>query len=142
MKKLQFTIEINAPDEKVWDALWLDENYRKWSEAFQEGSHYVSDLNEGSEIQFHTPGGNGMYGVVEKNVRKEKMYFLHKGEVVNGEKQPESYGEEAIERYDLAEKDGVTSLTATMNAPEDYIPYFAEVFPKALEKVKEIAEQG
>ena len=72
MKKLQFTIEINAPAIKVWDALWLDENYRKWAAVFQPGSHFMSDLREGGEIQFLNPDGNGMYGVVEKNVRNEK----------------------------------------------------------------------
>lgn len=141
MKKLQFTIEIHAPAIKVWDALWIDENYRQWASAFQPGSYFVSELSEGSEIQFLNPEENGMYGVVEKNVRNEKMHILHKGEIQNGQKQPESYGADAIEQYDLEERDEVTALTATMNVPEDYIPYFAEVFPKALEKVKEIAEK-
>ncbi len=142
MRKLQFTIEINAPDEKVWDALWLDENYRAWCSVFQDGSYYVSDLAEGSEIQFLNPDRNGMFGIVEKNVRKQKMYFRHLGEVINGEKQEEIYGEEAIEYYDLVERDDITELTATLKTSEDYIPYFAETFPKALEKVKEIAENS
>ena len=43
MKKLQFSIEINAPKEKVWDTLWQDENYRKWTSVFMEGSFAESD---------------------------------------------------------------------------------------------------
>lgn len=140
MRKLQFAIEIDAPKEKVWEALWKDENYRKWAAEFHEGSFYESDLAEGSEILFLTPERDGMYGVVEKNVPNEKMYFRHRGEIQKSEKQPETYGEEAIEQYDLVEKNGKTELTATMNAPEDYIAYFAGTFPKALEKLKEIAE--
>ena len=31
----------------------------------------------------------------------EKMYFLHQGEIVNGEKQEGTFGENAIEQYDL-----------------------------------------
>ena len=58
-----------------------------------------------------------------------------------GERQPGTFGEEAIERYDLVENNGKTSLSVTMNVPEDYIPYFADTFPKALEIVKEIAEK-
>lgn len=142
MKKLQFSITINAPDEKVWDALWLNENYRNWCSVFQPGSFYESDLSEGSEILFLTPDRNGMYGIVEKNTRKVNMHFRHLGEVKNGEKQEENYGEEAIEQYDLVEKGDVTELTATLNAPEEYITYFTDVFPKALEKVKQIAENS
>jgi len=40
MKKLQFVLEINASKEKVKEALWQDENFRKWTSAFGEGSYY------------------------------------------------------------------------------------------------------
>ena len=141
MKKLQFTIEINASKEKVWDALWNDQNYRNWTSVFHEGSHYESDLQEGSDILFLSPEKSGMYAKIEKLVPNEKMYFLHLGEYKDGEKQEGTFGEEAIEQYDLVEKDGKTELTVTMNVPEDYIPYFAETFPKALGKVKEMVEK-
>lgn len=141
MKKLQFTIEINASKEKVWDALWNDQNYRNWTSVFHEGSHYKSDLHEGSEIFFLGPEKSGMYAKIEKLVPNEKMYFLHLGEYKDGEKQEGTFGEDAIEQYDLVEKDGKTELTVTMNVPEDYIPYFAETFPKALGKVKEMVEK-
>ena len=141
MKKLQFTLEINASKEKVWDALWNDQNYRNWTSVFHEGSHYKSDLHEGSEIFFLGPEKSGMYAKIEKLVPNEKMYFLHLGEYKDGEKQEGTFGEEAIEQYDLVEKDGKTELTVTMNVPEDYIPYFAETFPKALGKVKEMVEK-
>lgn len=141
MKKLQFTIEINAPKEKVWDALWQDQNYRKWTSVFHEGSHYESDFQEGSEILFLGPEKSGMYAKIEKLVPNEKMYFLHQGEYKNGEKQEGTFGEDAIEQYDLVEKDGKIELSVTMNVPEDYILYFAEIFPKALEIVKEISEK-
>lgn len=124
----------------MWDALWLDENYRKWTSAFQGGSYFEGSLEKGSEIKFLGPENNGMYGIVKENIPFEKMYFLHKGEIKNGEKLPESYDSDAIESYDLTEKNGKMELTVTLNAPEDYIPYFAEVFPKALRKVKEISE--
>lgn len=141
MRKLQFSIQINASKEKVWEALWDTDNYRKWASAFQEGSYFEGTLEKGSEIKFLTPDNNGMFGIVEENVPFEKMYFKHKGDIKAGQKQPETYGDDATERYDLEEKNGGTELTATMNAPEDYIPYFADVFPKALETVKQIAEK-
>ena len=68
------------------------------------------------------------------------MYFLHKGEVKNGEKQEAVYGEDAIERYDFAQKKDKTELIATMNTPEKYIPYIADTFPNALDFIKLITE--
>ncbi len=34
MKKLEFSTDINASKEKVWDALWKDENYEEWTKSF------------------------------------------------------------------------------------------------------------
>ena len=68
------------------------------------------------------------------------MYFLHKGVVKNGEKQEAVYGEDAIERYDFAQKKAKTELIATMNTPEKYIPYIADTFPNALDFIKLITE--
>lgn len=142
MKKLQFTIEISAPKEKVWEALWNDANYRKWAAVFHEDSYYESDLQEGSDILFLGPGRSGMFGVIEKMVPYEKMYFLHKGEVKEGVKLGETFGTDGIERYDLEEKDGKTELAVTLNSPEEYIAYFAGTFPKALETLKKLAEDN
>ena len=141
MKKLEFTIEINATKEKVWDALWMDQNYRNWTSVFQEGSYYESDLQEGSKIQFFSPNKNGMYGVITKMVPFQKMYFLHKGEIKDGVEQDPIFGDEAIEHYDLKEENSKTNLSITMNMVEDYVDYFVKIFPQALEKVKEIAEK-
>ena len=140
MKKLSFSININAPKEKVWEALWKDENYRKWCATFMEGTYYESDLKEGSEIRFLSPEKDGMWGKVAKMIPNEKMYFLHKGEVHKGENQPAIFGDEAIENYDLVEENGITKLSATVNTTEDYIPYFTKVFPEALKVVKQTAE--
>lgn len=141
MKKLEFIIEIATTNEKVWDALWQEENYKNWTSVFMEGSYAESDWKEGSEIRFLSPGENGMFGIIEKMIPFEKMYFKHLGEIQNGVKQAETYGEEATERYDLKEENGKITLSATMNAPEEYLIYFTNIFPKALKKIKEISEK-
>ena len=41
MKKLEYTISINAPKEKVWHSLWDDENYESWTKAFCDGSYAI-----------------------------------------------------------------------------------------------------
>ncbi len=140
MKKLEFSIEINATKEKVWESLWQDQNYREWTAVFHEGSHYVSDLQKGSKVYFLGPNKDGMYAMVTESIPFEKMYFLHYGEYKNGVEQEPMFGDNAIEHYDLSETDGITTLTVTMNMVEEYVPYFASTFPKALEKIKEISE--
>jgi len=35
MKKINFNIEIDASAQKVWQVLWSDSTYRKWTSAFQ-----------------------------------------------------------------------------------------------------------
>ena len=43
MEKMNFSIDINAPKEKVWNVLWDDDSYRKWTSAFAEGSYAKTD---------------------------------------------------------------------------------------------------
>ena len=69
MQKITFSIDIKAPKEKVWYSLWDEENYENWTSAFSEGSHAISDWNEGSKIYFLGSGGGG--GMSSKiNIKK------------------------------------------------------------------------
>ena len=140
MKKLEFSININAPKEKVWEALWKDENYRKWTSVFSEGSYAESDFEKGSEFRFLNPQKDGVWGEITEMIPNERMYFTHKGEVHKGVNQPKTYGEDSVENYDLTEEKGITILKMTLNAPEDYVEYFVTTIPKSLEEVKKIAE--
>ena len=88
MKKLNFTIEIQAEKEKVWQVLWNDETYREWTKAFCEGSHAVSDWQEGSKIHFLDPNGQGMFGIIEKLVENEFISFKHLGVLKEKTEQP------------------------------------------------------
>lgn len=52
MKKLRFAIKINSPEEKVWKTMLEPESYRKWTEAFTEGSYYEGSWQKGAKIRF------------------------------------------------------------------------------------------
>jgi uncharacterized protein YndB with AHSA1/START domain len=144
MKQLNFSIQINTPKEKVWEVLWDDITYRKWTGTFSEGSYAVTDWEEGSKVLFLSPGGEGMFSMIAKKIPNEFMSFKHLGTVKGGEEQPESEETKkwsgAMENYSLAEKDGVTELTVTMDITEEHEQYFTETFPKALKSVKALAE--
>ena len=145
MKKVNFSVNINAPKEKVWEALWNDKNYREWAAVFHEGSHAVSDWKEGSKILFLGPDGGGMFSKIDKLEPNTFMSFQHLGELKEGEEQPANDKTQEWagmhENYRLTESDGGTKLDVDMDMNEEYEEFFNGVFPKALEKVKEIAER-
>ncbi len=145
MKKMEFSIQINSPKEKVWKALWDDASYRRWTSVFTEGSHAISDWKEGSKILFLGPKGDGMFSIIAKNIPNEQMSFRHMGEVKDGVEQPENEKTKswqgAMENYHLSESNGSTHLKVDLDSVEEFADYFSGVFPKALEKVKEIAEE-
>lgn len=143
LKKVSFSTSINAPANKVWDILWNDETYPKWTSVFMEGSCAQSDWNEGSKIHFTDGKGGGMYSIIEKKVPGEFMSFRHMGEVKDGVEQPvdEAKGwNNSHENYTLKETDGKTDLTVEIDVVEEMMDYFNKTFPAALEKIKQLAE--
>lgn len=143
MKIIEFESEINAPVNVVWDALWLDENYRKWTSAFSEGSYAVSNWKEGSGIHFLNSDGRGMYSKIAKLVENESMYFTHIGDIVDYKEVPvgeNNYWNGFTENYDLEDINGKTLLKVNVQINEDHVEFFNEAFPKAMKLVKEIAE--
>lgn len=141
MKTLQFTQTINAPRARVWDVLWQDASYREWTSVFAEGSYAESDWKEGSEIRFLTPEGHGMRSRIARRVEEKEMDFEHLGELRDGKDTGRSW-EGANERYRLEDADGQTRLTVMLEMDPTYEAYFAEVFPKALARIKDLAEAG
>lgn len=144
MIKLEFTISIKAPKEKVWNSLWDDENYENWTTAFCEGSYAISSWEEGSKIHFLSPSGGGMYSKISENKPFESMVFAHIGNIDNLKELPlddeTKQWTGCEERYTLTEKNEVTTLMVSVDALEQYIDFFKGTFPKALENIKAIAE--
>lgn len=140
MKTLNFSVSINAPKEKVWDKLWSDASYRQWTSAFMEGSYAETDWNEGSKVLFLSPGGDGMFSIIEKKVPNQEMTFKHLGEVKKGVEEPKDWAG-ARESYQLTESNGTTQVNVKVDTVEDYQEYFEKAFPKALDILKQISEQ-
>jgi uncharacterized protein YndB with AHSA1/START domain len=141
MKQLHYHIDIKAPRMKVWDVLWDDTSYRDWSSAFAEGSYAVSDWNEGSPIQFLDPTSNsGMSAIIEKKTPGEYICFKHIAEIKNGKEEPFSQGNFGREKYTLKDERGATRLLVDLDAPDEYQAMFDDMFPKALARVRQLAE--
>ena len=144
MQTKKYSVLINASKENVWKILWNDDTYRQWTSAFSEGSYAESDWQEGSKIRFLSREGGGMYSTIAKLEPNRFMSFRHDGEIKNGIEEP--LNDESrkwagtTENYTLSQDGEVTELVVEISVTEPMEPYFDEHFPKALVKVKEIAE--
>jgi hypothetical protein len=139
MKQLKYTVQINATPAKVWETLWNDATYRKWTAAFQEGSWYEGSLEEGSIIRMFDPENNGMYNRVLKNLPEREMTFKHLGWIYDGVESPQDW-EESTETYQLEDLGGRTLLTAKVIALDEFVGFYESKFPKALQNIKDISE--
>lgn len=144
MKEMQFRVEINATKEKVWDILWQDETFRQWASIIDPGTYMVGDLKEGNEVQFiSSSSGYGVTSLVAKLVAGEFLLLRHRADTQDsGKQEREKEWTGGQESYSLAEKGGITTLTATFDVPLEMEEYFKVNYPKALERVKELAERS
>ena len=142
MKEMQFRVEINATKEKVWDTLWQDETFRQWAGIIDPGTHMVGELKEGNEVQFISGNGYGVTSLVEKLTPGEFLLLRHQADTQgNGKRERAQEWTGGKESYSLAEKDGTTTLTAAFDVPPEMEEYFKDNYPKALERVKVLAER-
>lgn len=150
MQKLHFSITINAPKEKVWHTMIDDKPYREWTAAFNPGSYYKGDWSKGSKILFLGPDPKtgeegGMVSRIAENKPYEFISIEHLGIVKNGVEDTTS--EEArkwapaFENYTFKEKGGATEVLVEMDIEDENKKMFEEMWPKALQKLKEIAEK-
>lgn len=144
MEKLEFKIEINAPANKVWNVLWDDATYRKWTSAFCEGSYAVSNWNEGDSIHFLSPSGDGMYSKIHKKIDNKFISFNHIGNIKNFEEMPideeTKNWSNSFENYELTEENGKTTVLVSIDSLEEYVSFFNSTMPKAMELVKNLSE--
>ncbi len=150
MLKLHFSIVINAPREKVWNTMLDDATYRIWTEAFTLGSHYVGDWRQGSKILFLGPDPNtgkmgGMVSRIAENRLHEFVSIEHLGMVNDGKEDTTSEAVKgwagAHENYTFREQGRATEILVDIDITEDFKEMFEGMWPKALQKLKELAEK-
>jgi uncharacterized protein YndB with AHSA1/START domain len=148
LQKIHFSVGIDAPKEKVWNTMLNDETYRKWTSAFAEGaegSYFEGSWDEGSDIRFMGPEGNGgMISVIAENRPYEFISIKHIGIINDGVVDTDSEEAQkwapAFENYSFSENNGKTTVSVDMDIEEEYEDMFKEMWPKALKKLKELSE--
>lgn len=148
MENLHFKKTINATPEKVWRALWDDKSYREWTAVFAAGSKAVSNWKEGSTVQFLDGEGSGMVSEISSSIPNEFMSFKHLRSIRNGvevmDDPQDKIWEGSFENYTLKNMDGKTELTIDLESKgmdEKMMDSFKKMWPKALDKLQEVAER-
>jgi hypothetical protein len=149
MKKLHFTIQINAPKEKVWHVMLDDATYRQWTEAFNKGSYYKGDWTKGSKILFMGPDpSTGKEGGMVSRIAESKPYeyvsIEHVGILSDGvEDTTSEFAKKwtpAFENYTFEEHNGITTLRIDVDSADELAAEFERMWPEALKSLKVLAE--
>ena len=143
-KKLTFTITIDAPRRRVWDAMLEAETYSQWTSPFCDGSHYVGSWQQGAKIRFLAPNGDGMVAEIAENRPLEYVSIRHIGEIKNGVEDTTSEAVRAwtpaYENYIFAETKNGSKVTVELDTRREFEKYILETYPKALGILKELCE--
>lgn len=146
MEKLKFKIIIDASREKVWDVLWDDATYPIWTAPFCPSSKAQTDWKQGSKILFlDASADRGMVSKVIENRPNEYMGIEHLGYYNKGVEDLDSPEVKqwagSTENYTLKTVDGKTELSIDSDINADHKEMFEAIWPKALDKVKKLAEK-
>jgi uncharacterized protein YndB with AHSA1/START domain len=151
MQKQRHAITIDAPREKVWKTMLEEATYREWTSAFNPGgSSYEGSWEKGSEIRFIGPDPEtgkmgGMYARITDNrpnayVAVEHLGIINDGVVDTTSEEVKKWAP-AYETYTFNDKDGVTELVVETDTVEEWAEMFQELWPKALQNLKALAEK-
>jgi uncharacterized protein YndB with AHSA1/START domain len=149
MEKLHYSVQIDAPVHTVWSAMLDDTTYREWTGGFHEGSHYEGSWEKGSTIRFLGPDDDGsLGGMIAKVVENRPYEFVsleYVGQVAGGVDDTTSDLARRFigghEDYSFSEAGGATTLKVELDSDEEFSGMFNDSWPKALAKLKEIAER-
>lgn len=150
MKKLQFTIEIQASKEKVWNTMLEDMTYRQWTSIFSPGSHYQGDWSKGSKMLFLGPNPEtgeegGMVSTVRENrphefISLQHIGFLQEGTEDTTSEMAKEWAASSFENYTLNENNGAVEVVVDLNIMDELAEEFEKMWPLALQKLKELSE--
>jgi hypothetical protein len=123
--------------------LWQDETFRQWASIIDPGTYLAGDLKVGHEVQFiSSVNGYGVTSLVEKLTANEFLLLRHHADTQkSGKQERKKEWTGGKESYRLAEEDNTTTLTVSFDVPPKLEEYFKVNYPKALERVKILAEE-
>lgn len=149
MKKLHFSIQIDAPRQKVWEMITTQETFREWTKVFNNQSRFEGSWEKGMPIRFIGTDEHGNLGgtiaEIVENKEHELITIKHLGIIKNGREDLDSEESKnwqgATETYMFKDIEGGTELTIEALMNDSFVQFFSEMWPKALQILKELAEK-
>lgn len=148
MKRLQYSININASADKTEEIMLGATTYKQWTAAFNPTSDFKGGWNKGDKICFIGTDANGkqegMVAEIAEHIPNKFVSIRHYGlysdgvEITKGPEVEKWAG--GLENYTFEENNGNTRLTVDVDVTEDHIDYFNKTYPKALELLKDLCE--
>lgn len=147
MKTLHFGTTIDATPQKVWETMLDKETYQKWVDVAWPGSSYHGEWKQGAEIRFTGPdGGGGTLGEVTElepysRVAVEHVAVILEDNSLDRESDMAKGWIGTTEAYTFTGENGSTKLDVELTTAPEWASMFEEGWPKALEALKQLAEQ-
>lgn len=148
MNRLNYSIAIHAKADKVFETMLSKPTYQQWTAAFNPSSTYEGSWNKGEKIYFIGYGEDGkkggMIARIAENIPNQFISIQHYGvldgdtEITEGPMVETWQG--ALENYTFSESNGVTTIMVAVDTHDDYVDYFNETWPVALEILKDLCE--
>lgn len=153
MKKIEFKKDVKASANQVYSIMLGIESiktYEQWTAAFNPTSTYEGTWEKGTKMYFVGTDDKGkrggMVSEIVENILNQFVSIRHYGildgdnEITEGAQVEKWAG--GLENYSFHENNGVTTVTieCDITDEEGYQDYFDTTWPKALNKLKEIAE--
>ena len=139
MKLLEFTTQISATPEKVWNVLFTQDSYGKCSSAMNPGTYFEGNWEEVSIMKFLDQKNNGMYNLVEINKENQLLRMKHLGWIMDGELSPQGW-EDSTVTYILEPNENGTLLKAEVNSLDEFVEFFNTKYPQNLQLIKNLSE--
>jgi uncharacterized protein YndB with AHSA1/START domain len=145
MKKLEFKINISAPKQRVWETMLNAATYKEWAQAAWPGSFYEGTWAENEKIRFIGNQGSGTLALIKKYQPYDHIAATHIAALLPGgvEDTDSDLAKGWIgtkESYTFTEQDNHTNVVVEIITNPSWEEMFADGWPKALAKLKEICE--
>jgi hypothetical protein len=143
-KRLQFSIDIAAPTATVFCLMLDSDAYRDWSSAFAQGSYYEGSWQQGQQIRFMSPSGDGMVSVIAEHRKDQFISIRHLGLIAQGVEDTDSPAARAwapaYENYSFIPTATGTRVVIDQDVTAEFEQYIVDAWPKALARLKALCE--
>lgn len=146
---LHFEININAPTATVYQVMLDKKHFEEWTAVFNPTSRFEGSWKKGAKIVFLGTDENGkvggMVGLIKENIPNQFVSIEYTG-IIHGDEEitsgPEIKGwVGSCENYTFKAADKKTLLSVDLDTNHEFLNYFKETYPKALDILKSICEQ-